>query len=62
MSRFNSLEFGEQFDDQLPQQRELVKGEAFYLAEARSASNSSSALTIERPRIRVSRPGASGAS
>src|SRR2546426_6367970 len=37
MSRFNSLEFGEQFDDQLPQQRELVKGEAFYLAEARSA-------------------------
>src|SRR5881628_504156 len=37
MSRFNSLEFGEQFDDQLPQQRELVKGEAFYLAEARAA-------------------------
>src|SRR5437879_10158242 len=37
MSRFNSLEFGEQFDDQLPQQRELVKGEAFYMAEARAA-------------------------
>ncbi len=37
MSRFNSLEFGDQFDDQLPLQRELVKGEAFYLAEARSA-------------------------
>src|SRR5437667_8654791 len=37
MSRFNSLEFGEQFDDQLPQQRDLIKGEAFYLAEARSA-------------------------
>ena len=37
MSRFNSLEFGEQFDDQLPQQRHLIKGEAFYLAEARSA-------------------------
>src|SRR5437879_1225734 len=37
MSRFNSLEFGDQFDDQLPQQRELVKGEAFYMAEARSA-------------------------
>src|SRR3989441_1935818 len=37
MSRFNSLEFGEQFDDQLPQQRELIKGEAFYMAEARAA-------------------------
>src|SRR5438093_449444 len=37
MSRFNNLELGEQFDDQLPQQRELVKGEAFYLAEARAA-------------------------
>ncbi len=37
MSRFNSLEFGEQFDDQFPQQREPIKGEAFYLAEARSA-------------------------
>src|SRR2546421_11228493 len=37
MSRFNSLEFGEQFDDQLPQQRELVKGEAFYMAEATAA-------------------------
>src|SRR2546421_1811400 len=37
MSRFNSLEFGEQFDDQLPQQRELIKGETFYMAEARSA-------------------------
>src|SRR6266853_3156733 len=37
MSRFNSREFGDQFDDQLHLQRELVKGEAFYLAEARSA-------------------------
>jgi len=38
MSRFNSLEFGDQFDDQFALQRELVKGRGFfYLAEARSA-------------------------
>src|SRR6266481_6272059 len=37
MSRFNSLEFGDQFDDQLPRQKELVKGEGFYMAEARSS-------------------------
>ena len=34
MSRFNSLEFGDQFDDQLPRQKELVKGEAFYMARS----------------------------
>ena len=37
MSRFGNLEFGGEFDDQLQQDRRLVKDEAFYLAEARSA-------------------------
>ena len=37
MSRFNSLEFGDQFDDQLPLEKEPIKGENFYMSEARSA-------------------------
>jgi tetratricopeptide (TPR) repeat protein len=37
MSRFNSLEFGDQFDDQLPQQKQPIKGEAYYMTEARVA-------------------------
>ena len=40
MSRFNNLEFGRESDDQLPLQKEPVKGEAYYLAEARSAFES----------------------
>src|SRR5437016_978159 len=40
MSRFNNLEFGHEFDDQSPLQKELVKGEAYYLAEAQSAFES----------------------
>jgi tetratricopeptide (TPR) repeat protein len=37
MSRFSSLEFGGQFEDQSPGEKQLVKGEAFYMAEARVA-------------------------
>jgi tetratricopeptide (TPR) repeat protein len=37
MSRFSSLEFGGQFDEQSPGQKEQVKGEAFYMTEARLA-------------------------
>src|SRR5436305_8327602 len=40
MSRFNNLEFGRESDDQLPLQKEPVKGVAYYLAEARSAFES----------------------
>src|SRR5262245_5715202 len=37
MSRFSSLEFGGQFEGESPEQKQLVKGEAFYMAEARLA-------------------------
>jgi tetratricopeptide (TPR) repeat protein len=37
MSRFSNLEFGDQSESQSPEQRQLVKGEAFYMAEARAA-------------------------
>jgi tetratricopeptide (TPR) repeat protein len=37
MSRFSNLEFGDQFENQSPEQRQLVKGEGFYMAEARAA-------------------------
>ncbi len=37
MSRFGNLEFGGEFDDQFQQGKALVRDEAFYLAEARSA-------------------------
>ena len=43
MSRFNNLEFGEEFEGQLQSQRQsgsqqrLVKDEGYYLAEAQSA-------------------------
>ncbi len=40
MSRFNNLEFGQQHDDQSLQKQE-VKGEAYYLAEARAAFQNS---------------------
>jgi tetratricopeptide (TPR) repeat protein len=36
MSRFNNLEFGQESDDQPGLRIELVKGEAYYFAEARS--------------------------
>ena len=37
MSRFNNLEFGQQSDDQSPLEKQLVKGEAYYFAEAQTA-------------------------
>jgi tetratricopeptide (TPR) repeat protein len=37
MSRFSNLEFGNQSEDQSPQESALVKGEAHYLAEAQAA-------------------------
>jgi tetratricopeptide (TPR) repeat protein len=37
MSRFNNLEFGNEFDDQSLHQDQVVKDESFYLAEARAA-------------------------
>jgi len=37
MSRFSSLEFGDHFGNQLPEERQVIKGEAFYMTEARSA-------------------------
>ncbi|HVM50619.1 MAG TPA: tetratricopeptide repeat protein [Candidatus Acidoferrum sp.] len=37
MSRFNNLEFGNEFEGQAPEQKTLVKDEAYYLAEARTA-------------------------
>ena len=40
MSRFNNLEFGNESEDQSPQQKALVKDEAYYLAEARAAFES----------------------
>ena len=49
MSRFNNLEFGNEFEDQAPQQTALVKDEAYYLAEARAAfenGNFESALRL----------------
>jgi len=42
MSRFSSLEFGGELGDQSPEQKQLVKGEAFYMAEARLAFESAS--------------------
>jgi tetratricopeptide (TPR) repeat protein len=40
MSRFSNLEFGDESEDQLPEQKMLVKDEAYYLAEARTAFES----------------------
>jgi tetratricopeptide (TPR) repeat protein len=40
MSRFNNLEFGNEPEDQSLAPRELVKDEAYYLSEARSAFES----------------------
>ncbi len=37
MSRFSNLEFGDEFEDQAPEQKTLVKDETYYLAEARAA-------------------------
>ena len=37
MSRFSNLEFGNEPEDQAPEQKALVKDEAYYLAEARAA-------------------------
>jgi tetratricopeptide (TPR) repeat protein len=37
MSRFSNLEFGDEAQDQAPEQKALVKDEAYYLAEARAA-------------------------
>jgi tetratricopeptide (TPR) repeat protein len=37
MSRFSNLEFGDESEGQAPQQKALVKDEAYYLAEARAA-------------------------
>jgi tetratricopeptide (TPR) repeat protein len=37
MSRFSNLEFGSESEDRSPQQKALVKDEAYYLAEARAA-------------------------
>jgi len=37
MSRFSNLEFGNESEDQAPEQKTLVKDEAYYLAEARAA-------------------------
>jgi tetratricopeptide (TPR) repeat protein len=42
MSRFRSLEFSGEFEDQSPEQKQLVKDEAFYMAEARLAFENSS--------------------
>src|SRR6266478_7508115 len=37
MSRFENLEFGNESEGQSPKQHSLLKGEAYYLAEARAA-------------------------
>jgi len=49
MSRFSNLEFGNESEDQSPEQKALVKDEAYYLAEARAAfenGNFESALRL----------------
>jgi tetratricopeptide (TPR) repeat protein len=49
MSRFSNLEFGNESEDQSPEQKTLVKDEAYYLAEARAAfenGNFESALRL----------------
>ena len=49
MSRFSNLEFGDESEDQAPEQKALVKDEAYYLAEARTAfenGNFESALRL----------------
>lgn len=49
MSRFSNLEFGDESEDQAPEQKTLVKDEAYYLAEARTAfenGNFESALRL----------------
>ena len=49
MSRFSNLEFGDESEDQAPEQKALVKDEAYYLAEARAAfenGNFESALRL----------------
>jgi tetratricopeptide (TPR) repeat protein len=42
MSRFSSLEFGDEFGSQSPEQKQPTKGEAFYMAEARLAFENAS--------------------
>jgi tetratricopeptide (TPR) repeat protein len=49
MSRFSNLEFGDESKNQAPEQKALVKDEAYYLAEARAAfenGNFESALRL----------------
>jgi tetratricopeptide (TPR) repeat protein len=49
MSRFSNLEFGNESEDQAPEQKALAKDEAYYLAEARAAfenGNFESALRL----------------
>jgi tetratricopeptide (TPR) repeat protein len=49
MSRFSNLEFGDESESQAPEQKTLVKDEAYYLAEARAAfenGNFESALRL----------------
>jgi tetratricopeptide (TPR) repeat protein len=49
MSRFSNLEFGDESEAQAPEQKALVKDEAYYLAEARAAfenGNFESALRL----------------
>jgi tetratricopeptide (TPR) repeat protein len=49
MSRFNNLEFGNESENEAPEQKALIKDEAYYLSEARAAfenGNFESALRL----------------